>query len=308
MQDCAIVYGALRSGTTMLRLMIDAHPALCCTGEHDFLFDHLHRATDGWRYDRTALEDDRIYRDSGVTLREDLDGADALADMIAQIAKLGGGRLPVLMLHRAADRWSALRPDVPLVHFLRDPRDVARSSIGMGWAGNVWRGVNHWIATERAWQHLPQAVRDRAHVCHYETLLQDPEAELQRVCDVLGTSYDPLMLSYPERSTYSAPEARLAYQWKRKASPREIGLVEGAVGALLTDTGYEPSGHGPLGPGFAERQWLTWSSKAATFRFATRRYGLGTVLQHRLGRKLGLDGMRRRAQRRIDEQVVQYLK
>ena len=46
------VYGALRSGTTLFRLMLEAHPALSNAGEADFLFDFLspdqNHAT-GWR-------------------------------------------------------------------------------------------------------------------------------------------------------------------------------------------------------------------------------------------------------------------
>ena len=55
MPDAVILYGALRSGTTMLRLMLDAHPALSCPGESDFLFDHLRAEADTWRYDRRKM-------------------------------------------------------------------------------------------------------------------------------------------------------------------------------------------------------------------------------------------------------------
>lgn len=308
MQDCAIVYGALRSGTTMLRLMIDAHPALCCTGEHDYLFETLRPAGAGWRYDRAALDDDRRFRGSGLVLRDDLDGAAALDDLIAQIARKGGGRRPVLMLHRAVDRWAALRPDVPVVHFLRDPRDVARSSIGMGWAGNAWRGVDHWIATEREWRTAPPEVRARALTSRYEDLLAAPEAELTRICGALGVAFDPAMLRYPERTTYAAPDPRLAHQWRGKASRDEVRLVEGAVGELLTEAGYDPSGFGPRHPGPLERRRLILSSKLATFRFGVRRFGLATTLRARLGRALGLPALERRAHREMDAATRRHLK
>jgi len=313
MQDCAIIYGALRSGTTMLRLMIDAHPALSCTGEHDYLFETLRparpdRRDAGWRYDRAALDADRRFRGSGLVLRDDLDGAAALDDLIAQIARKGGGRRPVLMVHRAVDRWAALRPDVPVVHFLRDPRDVARSSIGMGWAGNAWRGVDHWIATEREWRDAPPALRARALRSRYEDLLAEPEAELTRICTALGVSFDPEMMRYPERTSYAAPDARLAYQWRRKAPREEVRLVEGAVGDLLTEAGYAPSGFGPRRPGPLERRRLVLSSKLATFRFSVRRYGLATTLQQRVGRILGLRALERRAMREIDVITEHHLK
>lgn len=308
MQDTAIVYGALRSGTTMLRLMLDAHPRLCCTGEHDFLFDRIHLGPGGWRFNRPALLEDRIFRDSGLRLRDDLDGEDALDDMIAQMRARGGGRRPVLMVHRRLEKWSALLPDAPVIHFLRDPRDVARSSIGMGWAGNAWKGIDHWIGTEEAWRAAPQELRARALTVRYEDLVREPEAELARICAALGESYDPVMLSYPDRSTYGAPDARLAHQWKRKARKREVRLVEGALGELLTETGYTPSGFGALVPGPLERAWLTLQSKAATFRHAVRMFGLPLALQHRVGKWLGLRGLTRDALRQMDERTAPHLK
>ena len=36
------LYGALRSGTTLFRLILKHHPALHNPGETDFLLDHIH--------------------------------------------------------------------------------------------------------------------------------------------------------------------------------------------------------------------------------------------------------------------------
>ncbi|WP_425596530.1 sulfotransferase, partial [Roseobacter litoralis] len=37
-----VLYGALRSGTTLVRLILDAHPDICCPGERDFMVDSLY--------------------------------------------------------------------------------------------------------------------------------------------------------------------------------------------------------------------------------------------------------------------------
>ena len=50
--DPVFLYGALRSGTTVFRLMLDAHPLLSTCGEVDFLLDYLEPDSsrpDGWR-------------------------------------------------------------------------------------------------------------------------------------------------------------------------------------------------------------------------------------------------------------------
>src|SRR6056297_3992604 len=65
------VFGALRSGTTLLRLMLKSHPGIQSPGEADFLFDHVAPAGDGgWRYDRAALERDRIFRAKHIAMPE----------------------------------------------------------------------------------------------------------------------------------------------------------------------------------------------------------------------------------------------
>lgn len=63
----AIVYGALRSGSTMFRLMLNGHSQIGSSGEHDYLFDHLYEDADGWLFDLEALTEDRIFRAQNLT-------------------------------------------------------------------------------------------------------------------------------------------------------------------------------------------------------------------------------------------------
>ena len=150
--DLCVVFGALRSGTTLLRLMIDGHPRFVCPGESDFLFDYLIPAQNGgWRYDLQALAADRIFQASPARLPETDEAIPALASMIADLRGSSGGCL-VLMLHRGLGRLLQMEPDIPIIHLVRDPRDVARSAIGMGWAGNVFYGARTWLVTEKEWE------------------------------------------------------------------------------------------------------------------------------------------------------------
>lgn len=305
-QKIALVYGALRSGTTLLRLMLDGHPALRCPGESDFLVDHLARDGTGWRYDRPALEAGRIFKASGLRYPAGADGVEAFGGFVAQIR--GDAEWPVLMLHRGMERLVALAPHTRVIHLKRDPRDVARSSIGMGWAGNVWHGASHWMATEDSWQAGSPGLTHRPLEVFYERLIAAPEAELSRICAYLDVPYDPEMLRYPERSSYAAPDPGLTSQWKRKLSPQEIGLIEARLGDRLAAHGYVPSGHPPAQPGPLELARLVVQNRAATLRFAARRHGWPTVLQHRLAGRAGLRGLRAAAQARIDANDIRHLK
>lgn len=304
-----LVFGALRSGTTVFRLMLNHHGGIRNPGEADFLFDHIARDPAGvWRYDRPALEVDRVFLARGATLRPGLDGEALLADMIDQI-RPADGRLYALNIHRGIADAARLLPGVRVIRMLRDPRDVARSSIGMGWAGNTYFGVDHWIGTEREWDEAAPLIQpENVLELRYEALFRDLEGQLRRVCDFLGLPFSATMLDYHGNSTYEPPDPTLVEQWRRKLSPRDLALVEGKLGPLLTSRGYAPSGHAPVRPGLLERLALTAANKRDVWRFAIRRYGANVVLGEKITRRLGLRAAHRRIVLRQGEIAKRFLK
>jgi len=302
-----VVYGALRSGTTLLRLMLDGHPRLSCPGETDFIFDHLTGSAREGRYDRGALERDRIYR---AHMAAHADIPLARHDPDAFIARIAGeDKIAVLMLHRHLDRVLELYPGMRVIHMLRDPRDVARSSIGMGWAGTTYHGVGHWIDTERGWQ--ATGARLPAHqvlTLRYEDLIRDTEDELGRLCAFVGLDYVPEMMGYAGSSTYDRPDPALVEQWRRKQTPREIALVEGRIGPLLAAAGYASSGHAPITPTGLDKVRLALADRRSVWAGRIRRFGLVDPLVVAVCGRLGLAPLGRRAQRRIDDKTLRHLK
>ena len=305
------VFGSLRSGTTLFRLMLDHHPDITNPGEVDVLFDFLHRDPahpTGWRYDRDGLARNRIFRAHGLAMPGGLDGLDLLHDFLAQFAARAPGSLLTMNLHRHAAQAVAVFPRARMIHLLRDPRDVARSSIGMGWCGLSYFGVDHWIATERDWDraavHLPGAQRLTV---TFETLMTDLEAELRRVCGFLGLPFAAEMLSYHADTTYGPPDPRVAQQWRRAADPGEIALIEGKCGALLLDRGYQANGLPDI-PGPVRQVSLRLRSEIGRLRFNAGRFGLGLVLGLRVARWLGLTGLTQRLQQKRDAKLARLLK
>ncbi len=300
-----IVFGPLRAGTTLFRLMLDAHPDLSCPDESDFLFDYL-RPDEGWLYDKAGLHRNRIFRASGIVFPEGLDGIAALHDMIAQIQKSGGH--PVLMLHRNMELAAAIFPEARVIQLKRDPRDVARSAIGMGWGGNIFYGVDSWCHSYESWERGAGALRVASLEVFYEELVRRPDQELVRVAAHLGISYDPVMLSYSNDTSYDAPDAALVSQWHRKLSRREVQLVEAKIGDRLERYGYEPSGHPAIEVGLGDRLLLWFDSKARNFRFRVRRYGVMNVLLNAFARRLHLSPLHNVIKMRLDEIDSRYLK
>jgi len=303
------VFGALRSGTTLLRLILMHHSGLENPGEADFLFDYVTpdpAHPTGWRADRAAISGDRIFRELEMPVPESMDGADLIREIVSRIAARGSGRL-VLNIHRHAPRMAALFPEAKVIHLLRDPRDVARSSIGMGWSGNSYYGVHHWIATERGWDAVTTLAEDQVLTVHFETLMADLEAELSRITGFLGLAFEPAMLDYHKTSTYGPPDRNIAQKWKKKAGAREVARLEGLVGPLLEARGYEPAG-APVRPGALEAAWLAAEHKVKRWRYNIRRYGAGLFFGHHAARILRLRGLAERLGKRQEEIQIRNLK
>lgn len=307
------VYGALRSGTTMLRLMLNGHPALRCPGESDYFFDHLEIGDDGRvTLDIEALRRSRFFQADHETVEVADDPLDVLDEMLVRLAGPPSGEADltfVFMLHRGLEKAIRIFPDIKVVHMLRDPRDVARSSIGMGWAGTVYHGVDHWIRTEAEWDRAALRIPpDQKMELRYEQLVSQDRAVLEAFCTFAGLSFDPLMLDYDRHTTYGRPDAQLAEQWRQQVSPRDLALVEGRLGGLLAARGYQPSGHAPVTPGPLWRLWLGMLNRGRYWRRRISRYGLVDPLLVSLARRLGAPGLGFGAQARIDAKVKRYIR
>ncbi|UWQ23221.1 sulfotransferase [Jannaschia sp. W003] len=302
------VYGATRSGTTVFRLMLNAHSGLSNPGEEDFLFDCI--APDpthptGWRYDREALRDHRVFAARGLDLPDGVDGLDLLKHMLERLMNNAAG-VRCVNIHRHADRIRAIFPQARVIHMLRDPRDVARSSVGMGWVGISYFGLDHWIRTEDAWDRaaFPD---DQVLELRFERLMHDLEGELVRVCAFLGVPFVPEMLEYHRDTTYGPPDPRLTEQWKRRADSHEVALLEGKCGRLLAARGYEPSGPGHR-PGPLERRRLKIENRLRRWPNSLRRYGLPLLVGAKLAGWLGASEMHRRLRRQMSERITQQVR
>ena len=166
---------------------------------------------------------------------------------------------------------------------------MARSCIGMNWAGNVWAGIDRWIEVEQLWSQLKEAIAPERYIeVRYETLIAEPVENLTNLCNFIGTAYDPAMFRYAQTSTYDLPDAKLLCQWKRKLSEREIQLVEAKSGKLLVERGYELSGLPPLTVNSVMKQMLRLHNEWSVVQGRIRIYGLPLILSSFLSRHLKL--------------------
>lgn len=309
-QQLVVVFGALRSGTTLLRLMLNAHPDLNNPGEVDFLTDHIRRAPNaptGWRYDMAALRSDRMFRAQNIVIPERLDGLDLLHALLERLAAKKRGLLCVSM-HRDLALMTHLLPHARIVHLLRDPRDVARSSVEMGWSGTLYHAADHWQRSEQDWLRIRDQIdtKDRIEL-RFEMLMDAPEAELSRLCQFLGVPYSPLMLDYPSHSTYAPPNPLLARQWVQKCAQRDVAELESKIAPLMHEHGYTCVSH-LAPPSRLRRLDLALRNKLGMWRYGVRNYGALPFFGARVAHKLRARKLERYFQKRIDDRIRQMLR
>lgn len=214
------ICGAGRSGTTLLRLMVDAHADVAIPSESHFVPDLIRRCLAG-----PVNADDLTALITESNRWEDfhLDAAE-LGARIAAISPLRGGDVIRAFFRLYAEgqgkrRWGdktpgyaesmpiieRTLPEARFVHVIRDGRDVALSILARDWGPDtVEKAARRW---KRRIVHARRGAKRVSHYMElrYEDLITDTEHELRRVCDHLELEFDPAMLAYHERA-----ERRLA--------------------------------------------------------------------------------------------------
>lgn len=288
----------------MVRLMLDHHPQICWFGEFDYALDQVGDDGSSPDVDEYAswLSTHRIFRSAGFEIDRESDYITLVWSFMAQARARSGKPFVGATIHRHFRRVLRIWPEARMIHIVRDPRDVARSWVKMGWAGSLWLGAQSWINAEREWNltrlHLPQ---DQFIELRYEHLIMRPAVELSRICAFIGVDFDEAMLRYDLDSTYDAPDATLVSRWKCELSDREVRLIESRVGELLVERGYEHSGLSPMSPGWLTRSWLRVHSWFSIMSRGIERYGLGLWARERALRKLGFTKSWRKVRLEMNE-------
>lgn len=301
--------GSLRSGTSLIGLMLNEHPQINNPGELDFLFDQI--THDGQTPDihiyHERLKTDRIFQDNNLIIDDTLSYRALIQSFTQQLSRPDSTLM--VNIHRCFDRIPYVLPDAKYIHLIRDPRDVARSSIGMGWAGNVYYGVDQWIDSEHDWQQLQKKILPEQYLqIRYEDLILSPAEVLAEICAFVGLDYSDNMLNYDQNSTYSKPDPSLVAQWKKKLSPRQIQHVESRVEPLMQEHGYALSGHQLVHIGVLEKLKLKMGNKFFKWRFSVDRYGFRLQAKDKLSTVFNILPMKKQVyleKRAID---INYLK
>jgi hypothetical protein len=211
------VVGLTRSGTTLLRMMLDAHRELTIPPETHFVPDLIKAARDEGGTDAmlAALTENRTWGDFGIDAGEmrarlerleqgDAAGAvraffDAYAER--QGKARWGDKTPAYML--AVQRIGRTLPESRFIHLIRDGRDVALSqtSRALNEQPPPAEQAARWVKRIRKSREQAQSLKGARYVeARYEDLVREPEPTLRRICEFIELDWDPGVLSYHERA------------------------------------------------------------------------------------------------------------
>ena len=244
------IAGMSHSGSTVLNLMLNAHPAIFAVGE---LID-LNRVTRGSSHppcpcgapslsecefwsrvnDCTQQEKGMSLSDLDVLNERRLDERSANAMLFRAISKVSGkefivdsskrpGRLAYLMQLKGLDVFP--------IHLIRRPR-------GQVWSLRRKNGgfLQHICDYVRVHERIHRIVRHVPHsVVHYEDLVHDPKGTLGSILEPLGLQFDQAQLSWAEQRQHTIAGNKLRWQphdlvlderWKGSLTPSQQFIID----------------------------------------------------------------------------------
>ena len=237
--------GCPRSGTTLLRRMLNAHREVAVAPSIGWLAagspDGRGLTRDGFVtpafLDAYVRRPQPFGRNRVPFSRTDLDAllaagplhyADFVAWVLDLYGQVRGKRYVGTKTWPAAGDSPALNerwPHAAVLHLVRDGRDTALSLRAWRRADKLARFAT-WehdpIATAALWwewhvrviQDLAAAARPgRAYELRYELLVAEPERECAALCRFLGVPYDPAMVRYHEGRTIDDPSLDAKHAW-----------------------------------------------------------------------------------------------
>ncbi len=255
-----VIGGCGRSGTTLLRVMLDSHHRICC-GPESSLFR------------RRALDPDALAERFGIGCDEVRAAYDAAGSRPAFIEAFAAICLRMSGKARWAEKTPrnisrvaeifASFPDARFVHVLRDGRDVACSlrthprhrlvdgrlvplKTRKPIAGCARRWRDDIESSRRHWQD------PRFHTLRYEDLVRDPRTVLSALMAFVGEPWDEAMLAHAGRTTPYRDVTRFAQnpealasvstsslgRWRRDLDESDRQTFKRIAGPLLRELGY----------------------------------------------------------------------
>jgi hypothetical protein len=216
--DPFFIIGAQRSGTTLLRLIINSHSQVAIPEEGTFLMPLL-RELRGSYHESIGKKQLKNYikyiQNNHQFMAWKFDGFETFSDLLKKEVSLKN-LIESLYIDYAAShgkvQWgdktpsffrkvvelSEMFPNAKFINVVRDGRDVYLSMRRREWGRkNASVAALEWAykvrTVERSFKQLPF---ERFHVLRFEDLIRDPEGRVKEVCQFLGINFEVRMLEF----------------------------------------------------------------------------------------------------------------
>ena len=261
------IVGCGRSGTTLLKTILNAHPNVSIPHE-TFFFNSIARG-DIHSEVRPQTRIQKIVscwwiREMNVTeegLREALgDRCPTWPNLLVALlcettdheaTRIGEKTVGHLLF---VDQLLKLYPSCRVIQIIRDPRAVLASfrssSVGSSFAAKIIRDWSKAIEVDRQHQ-----TRSRYSRIRFEDLLLDTRGTLEQLCEFLELPFSESMLEFHNRQDKGFSDLQPHHQnttkkiftsgidaWQSKLSRSSVALLEHYLGASMCELGYEVSG------------------------------------------------------------------
>jgi hypothetical protein len=206
-ENPVFLIGVHRSGTTLLRLIVDSHSNIACPPETFFLTGYARFfEIDRFRHGLETMGFDRQSAAAGIRRAaahfyeayRHAKGKPRWADKTPEYVRI----LPFIE--------EIFGPSCQYVMIYRHPFDVMSSLLTSGWdfdGSEEWKCLDYEgdLFENFAYYHrdvmqgqlsFSEAHADRCHALRYEDLMHDPEASLRRMFEFLGEPWEDAVLEY----------------------------------------------------------------------------------------------------------------
>lgn len=269
-----------RSGTTLLRGILDNHPDLAVVGETNFIFWIVrHRGDWGnlrkeanrrrlaeWLFDGEGRGQKRV---QGSTPRDEavqrmVDGGTTLGSMFSAIFEMHAER------HRKP-RWGDKRPGyagfiqlmfelyphAQFVNLVRDPRGAVASQLPLGWDKPGTELASSYATWETSIQRVDDFAKklrpDQLIDVRFEDLVRDPAEEIRKVCEWATLTADDetifRMVSKKRRGMFREGwhdrlndeiDTTPIANWRERLEPEQLAFVQHVGAEHFERLGYTP--------------------------------------------------------------------
>jgi hypothetical protein len=220
------IVGSPRSGTTLLRLIMDSHPNISCGPETKFLTEFKKVTSNYW----DTVKNFGFERTYWYEKTADYFNAFQQEYLQKRGKKRWAEKTPGYTIN--LDYINCLFPNSQIIHIIRDGRDVVASHRDRWGYKSALNSIDTWkkyVKMARDFgKNLP---KDRYFELRYEDLVTQTEPQLRALFEYLQESWDPIVLKYNEVPHDVADVYQKATDERRKIGKDSSLIYSSQVGS-----------------------------------------------------------------------------